>query len=244
MTKLLITYVLLSTLLVDPKNPRVHSPRQIRQISKSLQTFGFIVPILVDASYRIVAGHGRYLAAKLLGMTEVPIIMIEHLTSTQLSAFQIADNALNESSNWATIQLGLNLKELSLRDIDLVEVTGLDMAVVDLAIQGLDNLSSEDGDPADQIAERLEKTAVSKSGDIWIADKHRLMCGDARSLTHFKLLMGKRKAHAAFVDVPYNVRIGGHASGTERPKLAQAILACVSGAAPTPEGESHPARPE
>jgi DNA modification methylase len=211
--QLLITYVSLSTLMPDPKNPRVHTPRQVRQISRSLQTFGFIVPILVDASNRIIAGHGRYHAAQLLRMTEVPIIMIEHLTPALLKAFQIADNALNESSDWAKVQLGLNLKELSVENIDLLEITGLETAVIDLAIEQFEASASGDDDPADRILEKLDDIPVSKIGDIWEMDKHRLMCGDARNLAHFKRLMGKRKAHAAFVDIPYNVRIAGHVSG-------------------------------
>jgi DNA modification methylase len=216
MTQLLITYVLLSALLLDPKNPRVHTPRQVRQISRSLQTFGFIVPILVDVSYRIIAGHGRYLAAQLLRMTEVPIIMIEHLTPAQLRAFQIADNALAENSDWAKVQLGLNLKELSVENIELLEITGLDTTVMDLAILNLESQPSGDEDPADQILERIGKKYVSKIDDIWTMNKHRLMCGDARNLTHFRRLVGKRRAHAAFADVPYNVRIAGHVSGNGR----------------------------
>jgi DNA modification methylase len=211
--QLLITYVSLSTLMPDPKNPRVHTPRQVRQISRSLQTFGFIVPILVDASYRIIAGHGRSLAAQLLRVTEVPIIMIEHLTPAQLKAFQIADNALSENSDWAKVQLGLNLKELSVENIDLLEITGLDTAVIDLAIEQFEASAPGDDDPGDRILEKLDDVPVSKLGDIWEMDKHRLMCGDARNLAHFKRLMGKRKAHAAFVDIPYNVRIAGHVSG-------------------------------
>jgi ParB-like nuclease domain len=213
---LMIAYVAITLLKPDPNNPRIHSPRQIRQIARSLRTFGFIVPILVDASYRIVAGHGRYMGAQLLKMADVPIIIIEHLTPDQLKAFQIADNALNENSDWSQIQLGINLKELSLSNFDLIEVTGLDTAVVDLSILKIDQPLSEASDPADEIVEQLGKAAVSKSGDIFEMNKHRLICGDARNVAHFKKLMGKRKASAAFLDPPFNVKVKGHVSGKGR----------------------------
>lgn len=212
-SQLLITYVLLSVLKLDPNNPRVHTPRQIRQISRSLQAFGFIVPILVDAFYRIIAGHGRYLAAGLLRMPEVPIIMIEHLTPAQLEAFQIADNALSDNSDWGKVQLGLNLKHLSVDNIDLLEVTGLDTAIIDLAIEQFETSTMGDEDHADDIVETLQNIPVSQAGDIWSMGNHRLMCGDARNLSDFRRLMGKRKARTAFIDVPYNVRIAGHVSG-------------------------------
>lgn len=212
---LVISYVATVRLKPDPRNPRIHTPKQIRQIARSLQTFGFVVPILVDVSYRIIAGHGRYLAAELLKMTEVPVILIEHLTPAQLSALQIADNALNENSDWSQAQLGLNLKELTLQDFSLIEITGLDTAAVDLSIQSLD-LPPRQSDAADDIIERLGKKAVTQSGDIFEMRKHRLMCGDARSVAHFKRLMGKRRADAVFVDPPFNIRINGRVSGNGR----------------------------
>ena len=217
MFKIFVTYVLLSTLTLDPKNPRTHSPRQIRQISRSLQTFGFIVPILVDAAYRIIAGHGRYLAAQLLRLSEVPIIKIEHLSLAQQRAFQIADNALTENSDWSKVQLGLNLKELSVENLDLLAVTGLDVSVMDLAIQSLEEARGSD-DPADRILETPAQIPVSKPEDIWSVGNHRLMVGDARNHGHLRRLMDKRKARMSFLDVPYNVPIAGHVSGNGRVK--------------------------
>ena len=92
--RLIINYLALSALVLDPRNPRRHSPRQIRQIARSIEAFGFVVPILVDCHNRIVAGHGRFLAAQFLGLIEVPVIRLEHLTEAQAKAFMIADNRL------------------------------------------------------------------------------------------------------------------------------------------------------
>ena len=158
-------------------------------------------------------------------MTEVPVISIDHLTPSQLCAFQIADNALNENSDWSQMQLGQNLKELSIQNIDLLEIIGLDMAVIDLAIEKLEFSNAAEEDAADQNIERPDIEPISAVGDIWLLGPHRVMCGDARNSTHFQQLMNDLKAHAVFVDVPYNVRIRGHVSGKgslDHPEFAMA----------------------
>src|SRR6266478_3790012 len=93
-----IEYLPLDSLLPDPKNPRIHSDKQIQQIAKSIRAFGFNVPVLVDADLRVIAGHGRLLACRLLGINQVPVIPLEHLSEHQRRAFLIADNRLTESS--------------------------------------------------------------------------------------------------------------------------------------------------
>src|SRR6202050_3247384 len=95
-----ITYRPISELKLDPKNPRAHSPRQVRQIARSIEAFGFNVPVLVDAKGKVIAGHGRILACQLLGWTEVPTIRLDHLSEAQAKAFVIADNRLTENSTW------------------------------------------------------------------------------------------------------------------------------------------------
>jgi hypothetical protein len=95
-----VIYRPLSELKLDPKNPRAHSPRQVRQIARSIQTFGFNVPVLVDAKHKVIAGHGRILACQLVGWTEVPTICLDHLSEAQAKAFMIADNRLTENSVW------------------------------------------------------------------------------------------------------------------------------------------------
>lgn len=95
-----VTYRPFRELRLDPKNPRSHSPRQIRQIARSIEEFGFNVPVLVDATLKVIAGHGRVLACQQLGWNEVPTIALEHLTAAQAKAFAIADNRLTENSRW------------------------------------------------------------------------------------------------------------------------------------------------
>jgi ParB-like chromosome segregation protein Spo0J len=95
-----VIYRAVSELKLDPGNPRVHSPRQIRQIARSIEAFGFITPILVDIDSQVIAGHGRVLAARQLGLELVPTIRLEHLTDEQVKAFKIADNRLTENSTW------------------------------------------------------------------------------------------------------------------------------------------------
>src|SRR6266403_3637139 len=91
-----IVYRRIEDLKPDPANPRRHTKRQIRQIAESIKAFGFNVPILIDRDGNIIAGHGRYDAARLLGITEVPTLCLDHLTPAQARAFMIADNRLTE----------------------------------------------------------------------------------------------------------------------------------------------------
>jgi len=171
--RLAIMYVALSVLIPDPKNPRQHSARQIRQIAQSIETFGHVVPILVDCRNRIVAGHGRYLAAKLLGMDVVPVIRLEHLTDAQAKAFRIADNRLTEMSSWDDRLLGETLKELSELELDFsIEATGFTMGEIDLRIEGLPATGDSGPDPADQVPEPTDQAAVSAPGDLWRLGRH------------------------------------------------------------------------
>ena len=120
-----VVYRPISELVPDPKNPRVHSTKQTRQIALSIETFGFIVPILIDADNKVIAGHGRLAASAQLGFTKAPTICLEHLTAAQAKAFKIADNRLTENSVWDDRLLAEQLKALSIVDLDFsLEVTG------------------------------------------------------------------------------------------------------------------------
>ena len=200
-----------STLIPDPRNARQHSQKQIGQVARSVSTFGFLVPVLIDKQCRIIAGHGRVEAAKSLGMAEVPTIQISHLSEAQRRAFMIADNRLTENSTWDQALLGQELKFLSESDLDFgVEVTGFEMAEIDLMIEGLDE--EPEADEADALP-AVQSEAVSKAEDIWLLGKHKLLCGDALIAAHLELLMDGRRANAVFTDPPYNVPISGFATG-------------------------------
>jgi len=131
-SKLSVDYLPIDALQPDPRNPKQHSHRQIKQLARSIQRFGFNVPVLVDRSNRILAGHGRVLAAKLLGLTEVPVIRIETLSEPQARAFSLADNRLSEAP-WDDRLLGEIFAELAALELDFsLEDTGFSMGEIDL----------------------------------------------------------------------------------------------------------------
>src|SRR5206468_4371038 len=170
-----ISYQQLDKLKLDPGNPRVHTKRQIGQIASSIRIFGFNVPVLVDRHGNVVCGHGRLLACRELGMTEVPILCLDHLTSAQARAFMIADNRLTEIASWDDQLLAQQLKDLSLSGIDFsLEVTGFEMAEIDLRISSLEDTPAQGDDPADVLPEGSAGPPVSKIGDLWLLDRHRV----------------------------------------------------------------------
>lgn len=197
----------ISTLHLDPKNPRIHSKRQIRQIAKSIQTFGFNVPILVDAQMKVIAGHGRVLACRELGWTEVPTLSLDHLSPAQAQAFLIADNRLAENAMWDDQLLAQNLKELSLLDLDFsLDVIGFDMGEIDLRIESLE--SASEPDKADVVPPA--GPAVTQDGDLWLLGPHRVICADSRVAASYDTVMAGHLASVVFEDPPYNVPIAGH----------------------------------
>src|SRR4029077_9818150 len=150
--RLEVRYLSISCLRSNPQNPRLHSDKQVKQIARSIKAFGPIVPVLIDGSSRVIAGHGRLQAAQLLGLTELPTICIEHLSEEQAKAFAIADNKLTENSTWNRDLLGEQLKALSEAELDFdVEAIGFEMAEIDLLIEGLSPATETHVDPADEV---------------------------------------------------------------------------------------------
>src|SRR5438874_2329886 len=212
--KLAVIYRSISELKPDPANPRQHSKKQIRQIANSIEIFGFNVPVLVDAALNVIAGHGRWLACRELGITEVPTLCLDHLTPAQARAFMIADNRLTEIATWDDRLLAQQFKDLSLLGLDFsIEVTGFDMGEIDLRIASLDEISDQADDPADALPEFTTRPPLSQIEDLWMLGRHRLLCGSALDGAAFAALMGLERASTAITDPPYNVRIDGHASG-------------------------------
>ena len=210
---------LIVELTLDPTNPRVHSPHQVRQIARSMEAFGFIVPVLIDGQDRVIAGHGRVLAARKLGLRDVPTICLAHLTETQRRAFQIADNRLTENATWDKRLLGVQLKALAEVNLEFsLEVTGFAMAEIDLAIEGMAPATEEADDPADAVAPPSSEPPVSRAGDLWLLGPHRVYCGNALDEQAYKTMMGQQRASMVITDPPYNIRIDGYASGLGRIK--------------------------
>jgi len=201
----MVTYRAVASLKPDPKNPRRHSDRQVDRLARSIETFGFNVPILVDANRGVLAGHGRLVAAIRLGLRDVPTITIDHLTEAQRRAFLIADNALATHAEWDPILLGEQFALLSAADLDFdLTVTGFDLAEIDLAIQGLEPASvgsDSDDAPLPLLA------PVARRGDLWRLGDHRILCGDALDPQNYAQLMPAEKAAVVFTDPPYNVKV-------------------------------------
>lgn len=206
-----------SSLVPHPKNPRKHTPGQIRAIAKSIETFGFNAPILVDKKKQIIVGNGRYEAAKLLGLTEVPVRCLDHLNTNKAQAYQIADNKLTDRSSWDERALAVQLQELTLDPVlefD-IEATGFEAPEIDFLIQSIEECGIADS--ADDFTPTIGP-ALSAHGDLWTLGEHRVYCGSALDAAAFERLFESKdgKATAVFTDPPYNVPIGGHVSGKGR----------------------------
>jgi DNA modification methylase len=209
-----VTYRRLSELRLDLNNPRSHNPKQVRQIAHSIQSFGFNVPILVDAKGKVIAGHGRVMACQQLGWTEVPTIALEHLSEAQARAFMIADNRLTENSTWDDRLLAEQLKALSAIELDFdLEAIGFETAEIDLRIESLSADRDQQEDPADLLSAIPDGPSVSRPGDLFTLGKHRVYCGSALDQDAYAALMKEARAAMVFTDPPYNVAIERNVSG-------------------------------
>ena len=196
----------IETLLPNPRNPRTHSKKQTKQIAASIKEFGFVNPVILDEGNMILAGHGRVGGARLLGLTSVPVVRHDHLTTAQKRAYVIADNRLAELSGFSRDMLATELGQL----VDLlpaegfdVSVTGFEMGEIDLLLG--DMTASRNEPPA--VIPSPPRHAVTGKGDLWLLGKHRLMCGDAQETRQFSRLMNGASAAAVFCDPPYNLRV-------------------------------------
>jgi DNA modification methylase len=186
-------------------NARTHSPVQIAQIAASIAEFGFVNPILIGTDNQIIAGHARALAARQLGLPDVPIVL-DHLTATQRRALVIADNRLALNAGWDEEMLHLELAALREEDFNLDLLGFEDDELVRLLVdeEAPEGLTDEDAAP------ELPQTPVSIRGDLWILGGHRLLCGDATSSTDVERLLPGEAADLVFTDPPYNVSYEGY----------------------------------
>ena len=224
MDRLKITYQSPAVLQPRATNPRTHSKKQIRQIAASIERFGFNNPVLIDSRGRIVAGHGRVEAAKLLGLNYVPTIRLEDLTDDEIRAYVIADNKLAENAGWDRELLAIELQGLVELDIDFdVTITGFEMPEIDILMGELD--ADEEDDPADEVPELGDDPPVTRPGDIWCIGKHRLICGDATDPEAYARLLDGAEAQMVFTDPPWNVRIHGNVCGLGKVKHREFAMA-------------------
>jgi DNA modification methylase len=192
----------------NPRNARTHSKRQVRQIADAIKTFGWTVPLLVDEQKRLLAGHGRLEAARLLGLHTVPTITVRGLSDAKKRTLTLADNKLAENAGWDRQVLAIELPQLT----ELLIEEGLDIALTGFLPVEIDQLTTDfeedSSDPDDSVdPDWLSAVPVTRPGDLWRLGEHRLLCGDARTPADLSHLLGKDRAAMAFLDPPYNVRI-------------------------------------
>jgi DNA modification methylase len=195
------------------KNARNHSKQQIRLIARSIETFGFVVPIVVDSGNEIICGNAVYLAAQLLGLDHIPVIRVTHLDKDKLRAFQIAHNRIAEHSSWDDQILGEVLQDLSSKDLDFnLEEIGFSTTEIDLLIDGIEQHPA-DADASDAVSPLDAGLPVTKPGDTWIMDGHRVHCGNSLEFGSYQAVIDNAQAALVITDPPYNVAIGGHVGG-------------------------------
>ena len=205
-----IEYVPISALKLNESNPRVHSEKQITNIAKNIDKFGFVFPCTVDEDLRVLAGNARVQAAARLGMTRVPVVRLRHLTEADKRALIIAENRLPELASWDEQSLRQEFEFLSEVDIDFdFSSIGYETAEVDFILDG----GKETDDGADALPSLIDMPAVSRLGDLWLLNRHRLYCGNALNRSSYTAVLAKDRAAMVFTDPPYNVRINGHVRG-------------------------------
>ncbi|MGR6329972.1 site-specific DNA-methyltransferase [Sphingomonas sp. XXL09] len=204
-----IRFVTPSSLAAFGRRARTHSRDQITQIAKSIETFGFSVPLLVDEKNKIIAGNARLEAAIQLGLAEVPVVTISHLTPEKKRAFVLAENKLATAGGWDRAVLSLEFKELLeiAPDFDL-DVTGFVDPEIDALV-----LCQEEPERSPKIVPPT--TATSQIGDLWLLDRHRLLCGDSTDKATVARLLDGQEARITFSDLPYNVGIAGNVTSSK-----------------------------
>ena len=200
MAKQQIEQVSIEALIPYARNSRTHSDAQVAQIAASIKEFGFTNPVLIDEDGGIIAGHGRTMAARKLGLDEVPCLRLAHLTEAQKKAYVIADNKLALNAGWDDEMLKVELSELKDLDFDL-SLIGFDADELAnlLEPEQVEGLTDEDEVP------ELPETPVTVEGDVWILGNHRLMCGDSTSIDAVEKLMDGVYPDLIHTDPPYGM---------------------------------------
>ncbi|WP_282168759.1 site-specific DNA-methyltransferase [Ruegeria atlantica] len=194
-------------------NNRVHAAKNIDKLMASVAQFGFVTPILLDGSGTIIAGHGRYEAAKALGLTSVPTVVADHLSEAEVRVLRIADNKLAELSDWNEAALQIEFAELMDLSLDgeldfSLDITGFETPEIDIIIDGA-------GEATETEAETVEAPdpaapVITQPGDLWVLGDHRIFCGDALQAQSYDTLLKGESPQMVFTDPPYNVPVNGH----------------------------------
>lgn len=195
-------------------NARTHSAEQIMKLRSSLREFGFINPIIIDKDYNIIAGHGRLMAAKDEGIREVPCVFVDYLTEAQKKAYILADNRMALDAGWDKELLKVEIEALQAEDFDL-GLTGFDEKELASFFDADNDVHEDDFD----VDAELEKPPVTKTGDVWLLGRHRLVCGDSTKEKTYTTLMKGEQANLVVTDPPYNVNYQGTAGKIKNDNL-------------------------
>ena len=206
------------------RNAKTHGEDQVVKIAASIAEFGWTVPVLVAADGEVIAGHGRILAAEKLGLTEVPVIVLDHLTEAQRKGYRIADNKLTELGEWDEGLLSAELKDLLAEDVDL-SLIGFSDAELDRmlaeATEGLDEDGGAGGGAPPVVIPEPPRNPVARTGDLWLLGDHRLLCGDATQADDVRRLMNGERAALFATDPPYLVDYDGSNHPTRNKEWSQ-----------------------
>jgi DNA modification methylase len=204
------------------RETRKHPAAQVRKLQSSLEQFGVVLPVVVDAERRVVAGWGLVLAAKKMGLLQVPAVTIDDLGEAKLRLLRLALNRLGEESSWDFDALTLEFSDILEIDVHAdLQISGFEMGEIDVAF------ARGAGDEEDDLQALDENaTPVAKLGDLWLLGDHRILCGDALALESYKRLLGEELAQMVFADPPWNIPIAGNVSGLGTVKHDDFIMAC------------------
>jgi len=205
-----IEHLALDALVPYARNSRTHSPEQVAQIAGSIKEFGFTNPVLIDADGGIIAGHGRVMAARKLGLSEVPCIRLGYLTETQKRAYVIADNKLALNAGWDEEMLRLELGDLREADVDLSLVGFTEEEIGVLLAEKTEGETDPDEVPEPPV------DPITKTGDLWMLGEHRLLCGDSTKAEDVERLMAGAKADLCFTSPPYGLGKSVALSGNKK----------------------------
>ena len=219
-------YLAINALKTNPRHARKHSTQAIEKLAVSMRNMGFIVPLIVNADGMILAGHGRYRAAQKLGLKDVPVIRVHHLTEAMQRAYALADNKLAELGCWDDELLRIELQaliEIETTDVDFqCEFTGFSTADIDIALATPGSAGSDDEcDPEPA----LQRIAITRCGDLWWLGPHRVICGDSMERSVYEALLGSDRAQIVIADPPYNVPIDGYVGGLGKHKHREFAMA-------------------
>jgi len=220
---LCISYLPIAALKPDPCNARTHPKRQVEQIAASIRAFGFANPVLVDGEGNVIAGHGRLLAARSIGLVEVPTIALGALSEGEKRALRLADNKIALGSGWDRALLKAELAELAALDF------GMDLTITGFSTSEIGVLMAPGGDADDDVAvSEVPPRPRACVGDIWTLGAHRIGCGDARDEAFVRAVVGEGAVDAVFLDLPPELRTGDAAQLREW--LAAGVAVSRSGA--------------